>query len=176
MQPPGGTACLPDGSVPASRTSCATACEQIATALQPRARIVTASTAGGGHAERERQMHEHDRRPARCRRLAVAGAIALAPIVLAATAIATPGLNVISAAVQARGTLPEDQIVNSKSGVHLKTKGSTDVVTQKIVLGGGGHTGWHSHPGPVLVTIKAGALRVIYADDASCAGTRVRGR
>ena len=57
-------------------------------------------------------------------------------------------------------------------GVHLKTKGSTDVVTQKIRIGGGGHTGWHSHPGPVLVTIKSGATAAsIYADDATCAGT-----
>jgi quercetin dioxygenase-like cupin family protein len=62
-------------------------------------------------------------------------------------------------------------VVNSKSGVHLKTKGSADLVTQQIVLAGGGTTGWHSHPGPVLVTIKRGAVRVIYADDASCQGT-----
>ena len=61
--------------------------------------------------------------------------------------------------------------MNSKSGVHLKTKGSVDVATQRITIGGGGHTGWHSHPGPVLVTIKSGALRVIYADDETCEGT-----
>ncbi len=27
------------------------------------------------------------------------------------------------------------------------------------------------HPGPVLVTIKSGALTVVYADDRSCQGT-----
>jgi hypothetical protein len=85
-------------------------------------------------------------------------------------ALATPGSGVFGP-VQARGTLPEDLIVNSKSGVHLKTKGSADVVTQQIVIAGGGHTGWHSHPGPVLVTVKRGAMRVIYADDPTCEGS-----
>lgn len=91
------------------------------------------------------------------------------PLVVGA-ALATPGLNVLSAPVQARGTLSADVIVNSKSGVHIKTKGSADLVTQQIVIGGGGHTGWHSHPGPVLVTVKRGALRLIYADEPTCDG------
>ena len=104
-------------------------------------------------------------------RVVAAAAIGLVFIVLAGAALATPPLGILSAAVQARGTLGEDQLVNSKSGVHVKTKGSADLVTQKIVIGGGGHTGWHSHPGPVLVTVKTGALRLIYANDASCQGT-----
>lgn len=104
------------------------------------------------------------------RRGVVLLALGLVFPLLAAVALATPGL-VTSAPVHARGTLEEDLIVNSKSGIHLKTKGSADVVTQQIVLPGGGHTGWHSHPGPVLVTVKRGALRLIYADDATCAGT-----
>ena len=89
--------------------------------------------------------------------------------ILATVALATPGL-VVSAPVHARGTIEEALGVNSKSGIHLKTKGSTDLVTQQIVLPGGGHTGWHSHPGPVLVTVKRGALRLIYAGEA-CEGT-----
>jgi quercetin dioxygenase-like cupin family protein len=116
-------------------------------------------------------MHEHTARRRRRVRAAIAAGIGLVPVVVGGAALATPGLNVVSAAVQARGTLGEDQLVNSKSGVHIKTKGSADVVTQKIVIGGGGHTGWHSHPGPVLVTVKAGALRLIYANDETCQGT-----
>ena len=104
-------------------------------------------------------------------RVAVAAAIGLVFVVLAGAAIATPPLGIVSGVVQARGTLGEDQLVNSKSGVHVKTKGSADLVTQRIVIGGGGHTGWHSHPGPVLVTVKTGSLRLIYADDKSCQGT-----
>lgn len=92
-------------------------------------------------------------------------------LLLVGVALATPGLNVTSAAVHARGTLGEDQNVLSKSGVHVKTKGSVDVVNQQVVIAGNGHTGWHSHPGPVLVTVKSGSVRLIYADDETCTGT-----
>ena len=104
-------------------------------------------------------------------RLATAAALGLVLLVISGVALATAPLGVIAGPVHARGTLDESQIVNSKSGVHVKTKGSTDLVTQQIVIAGGGHTGWHSHPGPVLVTVKRGALRLIYANDESCEGT-----
>ena len=102
----------------------------------------------------------------------VALAVALgAFLVLGGAAIATPGVGILSAPVHARGTMDDSQNIRSKSGVHLKTKGSVDVATQQIVISGGGSTGWHSHPGPVLVTVKSGALRLIYSNDESCAGT-----
>ena len=85
-----------------------------------------------------------------------------------------PGVGVISAPVQARGTLGESQIVNSKSGVHLKAKGSADIVTQQIVIGGGGHTGWHSHPGPVLVTVKVRRPQAHLRQRRSCTGACTR--
>ena len=94
-----------------------------------------------------------------------------AGFLLVGVAVATPGIGILSSPVHARGTLDARQVVNSKSGVHLKTKGSVDVATQQIVMDGGGSTGWHSHPGPVLVTVKSGALRLIYADDPTCDGT-----
>jgi quercetin dioxygenase-like cupin family protein len=99
-------------------------------------------------------------------------AIALgAGFLLVGVALATPGVGIISAPVHARGTIGDGQVVNSKSGIHLKTKGSVDVATQQVVIAGGGSTGWHSHPGPVLVTVKSGSLRLIYADDTTCEGT-----
>jgi len=94
-----------------------------------------------------------------------------AGFLLVGVAVATPGIGILSSPVHARGTLDARQVVNSKSGVHLKTKGSVDVATQQIVMEGGGSTGWHSHPGPVVVTVKSGALRLIYADDPTCEGT-----
>ena len=94
-----------------------------------------------------------------------------AGFLLVGVAVATPGIGILSSPVHARGTLDARQVVNSKSGVHLKTKGSVDVATQQIVMEGGGSTGWHSHPGPVVVTVKSGALRLIYADDPTCDGT-----
>lgn len=114
-------------------------------------------------------------RKASWRSRTVAAALGAGFLVLVGTAVATPPSGIISALpVKARGTLEPttggNLVVNSKSGVHVKTKGSVDLVTQEIVLGPGGHTGWHSHPGPVLVTVKQGSLQLFYADDASCQG------
>jgi hypothetical protein len=38
------------------------------------------------------------------------------------------------------------------------------VATQQIVLGPGGHTGWHSHPGPVLARSSRAPLKPIMED------------
>jgi hypothetical protein len=125
--------------------------------------------------EREEAMSKHMKiagdRTARKTRVFAAAAIAAGFVAVVGTALATPGVGIIAAPVHARGTVDHSQIVNSKSGVHLKTKGSVDFATQQIRIAEGGSTGWHSHPGPVLVTVKAGALRLIYADDESCLGT-----
>jgi hypothetical protein len=99
---------------------------------------------------------------------AVLGAVILLPV-LAGIALATPGIGIIAAPVHARGTA-EELNVHSKAGVKLQTKSSVDFVTQQITIGPGGSTGWHSHPGPVLVTVKSGALTLVYADDPTCEG------
>ena len=98
-------------------------------------------------------------------------ALALVSLLCVGAAVATPPFNVISAPVHARGTTDGRIDVSSEAGIKLKTRRSIDVATQQIVIGPGGHTGWHSHPGPVLVTVKSGALRVIYANDCTGLGT-----
>jgi quercetin dioxygenase-like cupin family protein len=47
-------------------------------------------------------------------------------------------------------------------------------VTERVVIEPGGTTGWHTHPGPVLVTVKSGELTLVYADDATCEGRTYR--
>ena len=91
--------------------------------------------------------------------------------VLAGIALATPGIGVISAPVHARGT-HDGRLAVFSDKIHLKAKQGVDVdfVTQQIVIGPGGTTGWHSHPGPVLVTVKSGELTLVYADDPTCEG------
>jgi len=44
--------------------------------------------------------------------------------------------------------------------VKFRTKDPTDVLVQKIVIDAGGSSGWHHHPGLVLVAIQSGALTV----------------
>jgi quercetin dioxygenase-like cupin family protein len=98
-------------------------------------------------------------------------------ILLAGTAgiaLATNGIGIISSPVHARGTIAEKLNVHSKAGIKLQTKDALDVATQQIVIAPGGTTGWHSHPGPVLVTVKSGEVTLVYADDATCQGRTYR--
>jgi mannose-6-phosphate isomerase-like protein (cupin superfamily) len=104
----------------------------------------------------------------RVQRLVIA-AFVLLPVA-GGVALATPPIGIIGAPVHARGTNAELINVHSKAGIKLKTKSSVDFVTQQLVIAPGGSTGWHGHPGPVLVTIKSGEMTLVYADDASCQG------
>ena len=55
--------------------------------------------------------------------------------------------------------------------VELKTHDDADVEVTHGVAQAGGSTGWHYHPGPVLVMVESGSLTVYQADDPSCTGT-----
>ena len=41
-------------------------------------------------------------------------------------------------------------------GAKLKTKGFSDVYVTHLKIVPGGHGGWHSHPGPSIISVKAG--------------------
>ena len=100
----------------------------------------------------------------------IAALFVIGLLVIVGTALATPGVGILGAPVHARGTNADEINVHSAEGIKLKTKGPLDFVTQQITIAPGGTTGWHSHPGPVLVTVKSGALTLVYADDPTCAG------
>ena len=53
----------------------------------------------------------------------------------------------------------------SKSEVELKTKGQIEVAVQRIVALPGATFGWHSHPGPTIVTVLSGTLTLYHAED-----------
>ena len=53
----------------------------------------------------------------------------------------------------------------SKSEVELKTKGDIRVAFQRIVVQPGGTFGWHTHPGPTVVTVQSGTLTLYLAED-----------
>lgn len=86
---------------------------------------------------------------------------------LAGVALATPGL-LVSASSLVRGTIAEPVKVKVHRLVELKTKGPIDVADQTITLQPGGHTGWHSHPGPAFVVVKTGTFTLYDGDDSSC--------
>jgi quercetin dioxygenase-like cupin family protein len=41
--------------------------------------------------------------------------------------------------------------------IRIKSKDLTDVYITEITIVPGGHGGWHSHPGPSIITVKSGA-------------------
>src|SRR5258706_3373097 len=42
--------------------------------------------------------------------------------------------------------------------VEIKAKDNTDIAVANVVVRPGGSSGWHSHPGPVLVIVKTGTI------------------
>jgi quercetin dioxygenase-like cupin family protein len=50
----------------------------------------------------------------------------------------------------------------------LHVPDARETVVQRVVLSPQGHTGWHSHPGPVIVLVKAGTLTFYSGDDPAC--------
>jgi quercetin dioxygenase-like cupin family protein len=101
---------------------------------------------------------------------------ALSLIALAAPARATPGCG-ITVQDLAVGHYPSGSLDlmcrNHQLRWDLKTKvrGDTDVYVTQYTFSPGGHTGWHTHPGPSLVTVIAGELTVYESDDPTCTPT-----
>ena len=52
--------------------------------------------------------------------------------------------------------------------IELEATRMIDVVTVLFTVQPGGHSGWHTHPGPALFTVSKGALTMYEGDDPSC--------
>jgi quercetin dioxygenase-like cupin family protein len=81
---------------------------------------------------------------------------------------ATPGSGVTAVVLTGLPVLLDE--IDVKSGgedhhVSLKTKGLTDAHFVHYTIVPGGTTGWHSHPGIALATVKSGTLTLYEADD-----------
>lgn len=73
-----------------------------------------------------------------------------------------------------RGNLGTFHVKSKVNGydVQLRSKDNTDIAVVDIVVVPGGHSGWHYHPGPVLVVVKTGAITFYHGNDPTCTGTR----
>lgn len=94
---------------------------------------------------------------------AVAVAGIAAGWMMATPAIASPGEGVITPENFATGILPGDVQMNSDR-VKFQTKGDTAVRVQKLTFSAGSRTGWHHHPGVVIVNVVSGTLRLKHSD------------
>jgi quercetin dioxygenase-like cupin family protein len=53
----------------------------------------------------------------------------------------------------------------------MNVRGDSDVYVTRHTFQPGQHTGWHTHPGPSLITVVAGELTVYEADNPTCTPT-----
>lgn len=89
-------------------------------------------------------------------------------------ALATPGSNAVGLIVaRAAFADPTDlklKVTTARGQEVINVRNAQDTVMQQITIGAGGHTGWHSHPGPVVVLVKSGALTLYSGEDPTCTG------
>jgi hypothetical protein len=89
--------------------------------------------------------------------------LALTPaVVLLGAAVLPPGAlgsppSGVTAPILVTANLDHRVKINS-DGVKLRTKKRTDVRVQRFVFEAGGYSGWHHHPGVVIIAIESGAL------------------
>lgn len=83
---------------------------------------------------------------------------------LAGAAVATPGSG-FAGTILSTGTHSESVHYNTGE-VKFQTKAAVDFVNQTITIAPSGTSGWHTHPGVVLVTVVSGEL-IRYAADCS---------
>jgi len=91
---------------------------------------------------------------------------------LPGAALATPSSNIVSATIVVRASFVDP--VDAKFKIKTEDQNVIhapellETVLQQIIIGPGGSTGWHSHPGPVVVLIKAGELTFYSSEDPTC--------
>jgi quercetin dioxygenase-like cupin family protein len=99
--------------------------------------------------------------------------VAAATASLGGAAMATAPSGILSGAVLARAVFRDAVSIKfkvdegSQEVVHVGD--ARETVIQRIEIAPGGTTGWHSHPGPAVALIKAGALTLYSGDDPTCA-------
>ena len=73
-----------------------------------------------------------------------------------------------------RGNLGAFHIQSKHAGYHveLKSHDNTDIAVANVAIAPHGHSGWHYHPGPVVVVVKTGAITFYHASDPNCSGER----
>jgi quercetin dioxygenase-like cupin family protein len=95
---------------------------------------------------------------------AILGVIAMA--VSVGTVLATPGSG-FTRTVQGSATLEPFRV--HTDDFEIQSKNTTDVVMAKFTVDVGGDTGWHTHPGPTLITIAKGQFKLInFTEEDGC--------
>jgi len=117
------------------------------------------------------------RSPLRRALLLIAPALVIVAVLTAVPARATPACGLASQTL-ALGHFP-DGLLNlmcnefDQYGWNLKmmVKGDSELYVVRNTFPVGAETGWHTHPGPSLITVISGELTVYEADNPTCTPT-----
>ena len=93
-----------------------------------------------------------------------------AATVVAAMASASPPTGV-TPTVLSRGTYPAFSVEGAREGgvdFGASSKAPVDVIVRRHEYAPHGQTGWHTHPGPIFVTVIQGTVKFYERDDPSC--------
>ena len=99
------------------------------------------------------------------RRAATAAAMVITAMT-ASPVIASPPSGLTTTNFVTADLDPADHINSDR--IKFQTKGPTDIRMQKLEFAAGGATGWHHHPGMVIVAVASGTIEVW---DTSCGKT-----
>lgn len=108
----------------------------------------------------------------------VLAATAVTALLTAGFAWGTPGSGNVSTLV-GRATFQDAFKVKRKAAVgsagewevEVEANPALDIATQVIDFPPGAHSGWHSHPGPVFISVVAGTMTFYESDDPTCQPT-----
>lgn len=102
------------------------------------------------------------------RNILTASLAAVLGATLATVAMASPPSGV-SPTLLARGTYDAFKVkADGPIEFEAEAKPAIDLVVRRHDYQVGGQTGWHTHPGPVFITVKEGTLTYYEYDDPSC--------
>ena len=109
----------------------------------------------------------------KARRLAVLAALAAIIASSATVAVATPPEGIVSATVFATAGFADRtdlrfRVSKGSDQEVISANRSEDTVIQQVIIAPAGHTGWHTHPGPVVVLVKSGTLSFYDGEDPTC--------
>jgi hypothetical protein len=97
--------------------------------------------------------------------IAATAGVAVTGTLAAAVALASPGSGLTSTNYV---TANLDHTVQLNSDrVKFQTKGATDVRVQQLIFAPGAFSGWHHHPGIVIVAVQSGAVTLWHSDCSS---------
>lgn len=95
----------------------------------------------------------------------IVGLVAGMATMFVGTVLATPGKDF---GLEILGSATLDPFRLHQPGFTIRSKDATDVVMGELTIEVGGHTGWHTHPGPTFVTVAEGRVEVTILTKNGC--------